>query len=72
MIANCLMRIIERDFSHRKMENSRTIGINPVHYQPLPILVDYFRQANTFLVRYIYIYLLIYLNTIDISNVYIV
>ena len=59
MIANCLMRIIERGFGHRKMENPLTIGIYPVHYQPLPILL----QASKHFLGAIYIYIFIYLYT---------
>ena len=63
MIANCLMRIIERDFSPHKMENPHTIGIYPVHHYPCCLTRTVCTVCvNMFLVHMcIYIYMYIYI-----------
>lgn len=61
MIADWLMRIIERDFSPHKMENPHTIGIYPVHHYPYCLTRTVCTVCvNMFLVHmiiYIYMYM---------------
>lgn len=84
MIANWLMRIIERDFSPHKMENPHTIGIYPVHHYPYcstrpvcTVCVNMFMfLVHMCIYIYIYVYKYMYENieiTIDLMyRVYII